>query len=210
LDIHGERLDLVQKQRPPIGRANVPIRVAMRAGEGSTGMPEKLAVGQCPQRGAIDRDVGFVASLACEKKLTGDDLLASSGRANDDHRKSRRTKHAYFPVCLQNGIGNPHQPMLHADVAVDDRERFLVEIGSDKPGGGLDRYPHLLTLEGFGEICEWLRPESFRILVDLLMSRKEDDRPPIPLRDDLGSGDAIDFAGQMDVHKRDMGKRIFR
>ena len=107
------RPDLVEKQRPARGVLDQARAGRGRAGKGAAGVAEELVFEKrVGQRGAVQRDEGFVGARAARMHRARDELLARAGlsRDQDRARRGRRAADQIFHA--------PHRLAL-ADERVD-------------------------------------------------------------------------------------------
>src|SRR6266576_7058950 len=82
----GHLHQLVEEQRPAVGRLEQTGLVAHGAGEGALAVPEHLGFEECfRERGAVDRDEGPAGTPAVLVNELGDELLARAALAGDEH-----------------------------------------------------------------------------------------------------------------------------
>ncbi len=102
--------DLVQEERPFPGDLETPLPVGCGAGEGPPHVPEELGLQECLGNGrAIHRDERLVRRGRVFVDGAGDELLARSGLAADQDRRSRA---GHGPDEL---VDVPHPPVVADD-----------------------------------------------------------------------------------------------
>ena len=86
LDRQGELADLVEEEGAAVGELEAAAPLLLGPGEGSALVAEELALDDgLGQRGAVDRDEGALGAARALVEGAGDELLARSALAGDEH-----------------------------------------------------------------------------------------------------------------------------
>ena len=105
LYVHRHVADLVEKEGPAFGRLEHAAVIGHRPGEGATPVPEQLAREQrIGESGAVHGEERGVPACARLVYCAGDELLAGSGFAFDEHRRVDMTHVLYESVRVPDGV----------------------------------------------------------------------------------------------------------
>ena len=143
--LHLERhlADLVEQQRPPVGLAEEPLLVALRAGERPLHVAEQLALQQVRRDGAaVHAEERHLRARRLRVHRLGDDLLAGAALARDEHGDVRVLEPIEQRVQTAHRRARPDEatvaevaPQLGArllEIATHGRE--LLGLAIEKPG----------------------------------------------------------------------------
>jgi hypothetical protein len=115
--LEGERrlTDLVEKERPAIGRLKAPLPGRHCAGECAAHVPEQLGFHQVLRdRPAVHDDERPFFAIGAPVYLTREELLARAGLAGDQH----------VDICCGD-LFHPAKHLLKARTAADDVAKLL-------------------------------------------------------------------------------------
>ena len=159
----GEQADVVEKQRPAVGRLEQTDAGVLGVGERAAFVPEELGLGErLGQRRAVDRDERPGGARALPVQPAGEDALAGAGFALDEHRRQAALEAAFGrDDRLQLRAHGVEAPAEKDPVGLAGRLRGAVLLASR---GGLGaaaaekRQRQLLGLERLGEIIARAEP----------------------------------------------------
>jgi hypothetical protein len=205
LGLHGERhlADLVEQQRSAVRELELALAGRDGAGEGATLVAEQFRLEQgLRDRGAVDADEWPVAARTRVVDGAGDDLLARSALALQEHGAARISDHGDLLAQLLDRRVASEQPMGLVAGGHGRAQRPVLGAQLLELEGAVQDMVQLVQPEGLRQVVDGAATGRFHRLRDgAERGHHHDERTVVQLRVDVFQQLKAAAAGHLDVGK---------